>query len=184
MEQYNLKKNVEGYIDMTAYEAEKRLRGKRSKMVGEMLEKMIDASCRFYFEEERAVIEKTPEPVKVLSKVDKNGRFTACFRKKAQPDYKGSLYGGVSIVFEAKHTDDERITYNAVTEGQERMLEAYHRMGAWCFVLVSFGFCDFYRIPWTEWRDMQMLYGRKYMKRAELEKFKIKEKGNILYFLD
>lgn len=183
MEQYNPKKNAEGYPDPTAYEAERRLRGKRSKMVGTLFEQMIEVSCEYYKERGLAVIEKTPEPVKVLSGLDKKGQFKACFRKKAQPDYKGVLCGGQMIAFEAKHTDSDRIAYYATTEAQNEALEAYHNMGAECFVLVSFSFCDFYKIPWTEWSDMPMLYGRKYIKRSELEKFRIEEKGNILHFL-
>ncbi len=184
MEQYNPRKNKEGYTDLTAYEAEKHLQGKRSKMVGALFEQLIDASCRYYHEAGIAKIEKTPEPMKPLSKMDRHGQFKACFTKSAQPDYKGSLKGGRTVIFEAKHTDGETITYNRLTETQIEALEAYHKMGALCFILVSFSFCDFYRIPWEEWREMQLLYGRKHMKRHELERFKIREKGNILYFLD
>ncbi|MCI5680164.1 MAG: Holliday junction resolvase RecU [Bacteroidales bacterium] len=184
MEQYNPRKNNEGYTDLTAYEVEKKLQGKRSKMVGALFEQMISASCRYYREAGIAVIEKTPEPMKPLSKMDKRGQFKACFTKAAQPDYKGTLQGGRTLIFEAKHTDKETITYNRLTEAQMDAMEAYHEMGAECFILVSFSFCDFYRIPWTEWNDMQMLYGRKYMKRCELERYRIKEKGDVLYFLD
>ena len=184
MEQYNPRKNKEGYADPTAYEAEKKLQGKRSKMVGALFEKMIDASCRYYREAGLAVIEKTPEPMKPLSKMDKYGQFKACFTKAAQPDYKGTLRGGRTVIFEAKHTDSETITYNRLTEAQMDAMEAYHEMGAVCFVLVSFSFCDFYRIPWVEWNEMPMLYGRKHLKRSELKRFKIRERGNILYFLE
>lgn len=86
--------------------------------------------------------------------------------------------------FKGETVKVESITYNRLTEAQMDAMEAYHEMGVECFILVSFSFCDFYRIPWTEWNDMPMLYGRKYMKRCELEKYRIKEKGNILYFLD
>lgn len=184
MEQYNPRKNKEGYADPTAYEAEKKLQGKRSKMVGALFEQMIDASCRYYREAGLAMIEKTPEPMKPLSGMDKRGQFKACFTKAAQPDYKGSLRGGRTVIFEAKHTDKEIITYNRLTEAQMDAMEAYHEMGAECFILVSFSFCDFYRIPWIEWNDMSMLYGRKHLKRQELERFKIREQGNILYFLE
>lgn len=184
MEQYNPKKNKEGYTDLTAYEAEKKLRGKRSKAVGAIFEQLVDVSCKYYREAGIAVIEKTPEPMKPLSKKDKRGQFKACFIKAAQPDYKGALKGGRTVIFEAKHTDAESITYNRLSATQMDAMEAYSRMGAKCFILVSFSFCDFYRIPWAEWNDMQMLYGRKYIKRCELEKYRIKEKGNVLYFLD
>lgn len=184
MEHYNQRKNSEGYADPTAYEAERRLRGKRSKMVGQLFEQMVEVSCGYYAEQQRAKIEKTPEPMRVLSRMDRQGTFKACFTKVAQPDYKGVLDGGKAVIFEAKHTDGESITYHRLTDAQLAAMEAYYNMGAECFILVSFSFCDFYRIPWTEWKDMQMLYGRKYIKRCELEKFRIEEAGNILYFLD
>ena len=183
-EHYNQRKNSEGYADPTAYEAERHLIGKRSKRAGQLFENIVDASCRFYEELGIAKIEKTPEPMKVLSRMDKQGTFKACFTKAAQPDYKGTLKGGRAIIFEAKHTDQESITYTRLTEAQLKAMEEYHAMGAECFILASFSFCDFYRIPWEEWRDMPLLYGRKYIKRCELERFKIKENGNILYFLD
>ncbi len=184
MEQYNPRKNSEGYTDLTAFEAEKHLQGKRSKMVGQLFEQIVDASCRYYAAQGMAKIEKTPEPMKVLSRMDKQGTFKACFTKAAQPDYKGTLKGGRTVIFEAKHTDQESIAYTRLTEAQLKAMEEYHAMGAECFILVSFSFCDFYRIPWEEWRDMQMLYCRKSIKRCELEKFRIKENGNILYFLE
>lgn len=184
MENYNPRKNSEGYTDLTAFEAERHLRGKRAKMVGQLFEQIVEASCRYYADLGVAKIEKTPEPMKVLSKMDKQGTFRACFTKAAQPDYKGTLKGGRTVIFEAKHTDQESIAYTRLTEAQLQAMEEYHAMGAECFILVSFSFCDFYRIPWEEWRDMRELYLRKSIKRCELEKFRIKESGNILYFLE
>lgn len=163
---------------------ERRLQGQRSKMIGELFEKMIDASCRYYKEKGIAVIEKTPEPMKVLSGMDKRGQFKACFTKQAQPDYKGVVIGGRTVIFEAKHTDGDRITYSRLTETQVEVLQGYDAMGATCFVLVSFGLNDFYRIPWAVWNNMKKLYGRKYLIQSDLEKFRINAQGNILYFLD
>ena len=183
MEHYNQRRNSEGYADPTAYEAERHLIGKRSKAMGRLFEDIVDASCRWYERAGLAKIEKTPEPMKVLSRMDKQGIFKACFTKAAQPDYKGTLKGGRTVIFEAKHTDGESITYNRLTDAQLEAMEIYHSMGAECFILVSFSFCDFYRIPWEEWKDMQMLYGRKYIKRCELEKFRIAQEGNVLQFL-
>ncbi len=57
-------------------------------------------------------------------------------------------------------------------------------MGALCFLLLSFGFEDFYRVPWEHWRRMRELYGRKHLKREELEPFRVRERGNVLYFLE
>lgn len=163
---------------------ERRFAGKRAKLAGELFEKLIEASCRYYRDTGRAVIEKTPEPMKPLSGMDRQGRFQACFTKAAQPDYKGVLHGGRAVVFEAKHTDGDTIAYNRLTETQMDCMEAYHEMGALCFVLVSFGFQDFFRIPWPDWNDMPYIYGRKHLKRQELERFRVREKGNVLFFLE
>ena len=116
--------------------------------------------------------------------MDRQGRFQACFTKAAQPDYKGVLAGGRAVVFEAKHTDGETIAYGRLTETQMDCMEAYHEMGALCFVLVSFGFQDFFRIPWQDWNDMPYIYGRKHLKQTELEQFRVGEKGNVLFFLE
>ena len=67
MEQYNPRKNSEGYTDLTAFEAERHLQGKRSKAVGQLFEKIVDASCRYYAEQGLAKIEKTPEGKYCLS---------------------------------------------------------------------------------------------------------------------
>lgn len=46
-------------------------------------------------------------------------------------------------------------------------------MGASCFVLVSFKFEQFYRIPWSVWRDMKDIYGHKHLKRSEIQDYEI-----------
>ena len=55
----------------------------------------------------------------------------------ADPGYGGTLKGGRSIYFEAKHTDDERIEQRRLTQEQQDDLEAHHKLGAIAFVLVS-----------------------------------------------
>ena len=50
---------------------ERRFAGKRAKLTGELFEKLVEASCRYYREDGQAVIEKTPEPMKPLSGMDR-----------------------------------------------------------------------------------------------------------------
>lgn len=83
------------------------------------------------------------------------------------------LNGGRCIAFEAKHTDAEKIESSAVTERQADLLENYEKMGASCFVLVSFKFEQFFRIPWSVWRDMKEIYGNKHLKRSEISEYEI-----------
>lgn len=185
------RKNSEGYNDPTAYEAIQRckdpkcqLQGKRSKVVGEYFENLISAACDYYRDQSIAHIEKTPEPMKPLKPVPRQpGRFIACFEKAAQPDYKGTIRGGQSIVFEAKHTDHDRIERGRLTQEQLDGLEKHHRLGALAFVVVSFEFQDFFRIPWTDWRDMKKIYSRKYVKPEELENYRVKATSQMILLL-
>lgn len=185
------RKNAEGYQDLTAFEAinrckdpRRQLQGKRSRAAGDFFEDMISSACSFYYEKNLAHIEKTPEPMKVLKPMPRQpGRFISCFEKAAQPDYKGTLKGGQAIVFEAKHTDNDRIDRGRLTKEQIDALERHHKLGAIAFVLVSFGLQDFYRIPWTVWRDMKSLYGRKYLKAEELKNYRIPAPGGMIELL-
>ena len=113
----------------------------------------------------------------------RNGQFLACYTKQAQPDYGGTLKGGRSIYFEAKHTDDERIEQRRLTQEQQDDLEAHHELGAIAFVLVSVSLTDFYRVPWPVWRDMAEIYGRKYMTHAELSRYEVPATAGFIKFL-
>lgn len=155
------------------------LRGIKSRSAGQEFEKYISIACESYRQKGLAYIEKTPEAVKILSKVDAQGHFKACFEKQAQPDYKGTLKGGRSIVFEAKHTDKDRIEATRMTAEQSAALETHYNLGAMVFVLVSFSLERFYRIPYSEWRDMKKNCGRQYFLESELEGYKV----SLLKFL-
>jgi len=183
------RKNAEGYANPTAYEAvknvQRQIRGKRAKVAGEHFENMISGACSFYYDRNLANIEKTPEPMKVLKPMPKQpGKFIACFAKAAQPDYKGTIQGGRAIVFEAKHTDDDKIERKRLTDEQMDGLEKHHKLGALAFVLVSFGLQSFYRIPWPVWRDMKEIYGRQYLKPDEIACYKIPAPGGVIKLLD
>lgn len=150
-----------------------------------MYEELIERSCRLYEEEGLALIEKTPEPMRVVRSMKDNAHFTCVFEKKAQPDFKGTLRGGRAVVFEAKFTDSGQISQSAVTDEQARRLDAHMALGARCFILVSFSFESFCAIPWAVWRDMKQLYGRKYMKCTEAEIVgKVPFTGSRIRFLE
>ena len=130
-----------------------------------------------------AEIEKTPEPMKQLGPKDRQGKFTACYTKKAQPDYKGTLKGGRSVVFEAKHTSGDRLEQSVVTDDQRKRLDRHMALGAECFVMVSFGFREFFKVPWAIFRAMKEHYGRKYIKPEDVQEYKVKYIGGVLRFL-
>lgn len=160
------------------------IRGMQSKRAGEFFENIIAASLSWYEQRGTACIEKTPEPMKPLRPPNREGRFLACYTKAGQPDFKGTLEGGRSVVFEAKHTDADRIKYERLTDEQVEKLELHYKLGAVAFVLVSFGLQDFYRIPWAVWRDMKAIYGRKYIKQEEVEKYRVPYMCGVLKLLD
>lgn len=159
-------------------------RGWKSKKTGEAFEEIIAHACIMYRFKGVAEIEKTPEPMKQLGAKDRKGQFRACYQKRAQPDFKGTLHGGTSVVFEAKHTDSDRILQSVVTESQRVRLDLHWRLGAETFVLVSLGLQDFYNVPWTVWKNMQQITGHKHMKREDLEPYRINFHKGYLRFLE
>lgn len=141
MTKYDPRKNAEGYNDPTPYAAEKhmmaQIRGKQARVAGGYFENIISASCDYYLSRGLAKIDKTPEPMKPLGAKNRKGQFLACYTKQAQPDYGGTLKGGRSIYFEAKHTDDERIEQRRLTQEQQDDLEAHHKLGAVAFIVLK-----------------------------------------------
>ena len=103
--------------------------GKRNRVAGEHWEAMIEATCRHYRLKGVAEITKTPEPMKPLGRPNSKGQFLACYTKSAQPDYKGTLAGGRAIVFEAKHTDTDRMSRSVISEEQEKQLDRHMALG-------------------------------------------------------
>jgi len=118
--------------------------------------------------------------MKPLRKANQLGQFLACFTKAAQPDYKGTMMGGRSVVFEAKHSDKPRIEMNRVTDEQMAALDKHQQLGAICFVLVSIALEKFYVVPWEVWRRMPQLIGKKSMNENDLLPYIIPD---VMHFL-
>lgn len=159
-------------------------RGAQNRAAGMQFEEQIKAACAWYERAGAASIEKTPEPTKQLTKMDGYGRFSACYEKRAQPDFKGTLAGGRSVVFEAKYTSSGKMKDSAVTQEQERALNRHEKLGAVCFVLVAFGLADVYRVPWKVWRTMKEEYGRKYIMKTDVERYRVRWSRGIMRFLE
>ena len=157
--------------------------GRRSRAAGGAWEELLEASCRHYRLKGAAEITKTPEPMKPIGPKNAKGQFLACYTKQAQPDYKGTLAGGRAVVFEAKHTDSDRLQRSVVSEEQEKQLDRHMALGADCFVMVSFGFRQFFKIPWQVFRDMKDHYGRKYITPEDVQEYKVRYIGGTLHFL-
>ncbi len=157
--------------------------GKRSKLTGAMLEELINKACNYYSDIGTAEISKTPEPMRVIKNLG-YGKFMTIFEKKAQPDYKGTLKGGKSIVFEAKHTDSDRIKRSVISSEQELRLNKHMRLLANCYVLLSYSLNNFYMMPWAVFRDMKGIYGRQYVLEKDVTAYKVQINGGILRFLE
>lgn len=153
-------------------------KNRRNNAQGQHFESEILAGCRMYERRGIATIDKTPEPFRVTSKNHKTGEFTGRFSTHAQPDFQGTLYGGRSIMFEAKRTEKDRITRNVLTDTQMDVLEKHNRLGALCGVCISIQ-DDFFFIPWNVWRDMKEMYGRQYLKADDIEEYKVRFDGAV-----
>lgn len=161
-----------------SYEAE--LHGRRNKAAGQMFEKMIEQASEEYKRLGIASIEKTPEPTKFLRRLE-NGRFIGCYEKKAQPDFKGVLMDGTCIVFDAKHTDNDRIQQDAISEEQAGFLDTYEKMNAHCYVMVGMEFQYFFMVPWAVWKTMKEKFGHKYMSKVELWPYRVPSRLYVAY---
>lgn len=161
----------------------RQLQGRLAKKQGKAFEERLDKSFDYFREKGFADIEKTPEPMKPIKSLG-NGRFIACFEKKAQPDYEGTLKGGRTIMFEAKFTMAERMDQSRVLRNQEDYMNRKTRLGARCFVIAGFSTGYVYCIPWEVWFNMKAHFGRKYVTEDDLEKYRVQEAWNgTLYLL-
>lgn len=157
-------------------------RSRLNNAQGQSIEKEVERACLYYQSQGIAIVQKTPEPFSVKAKQPR-GRFIGQFGgAKAQPDFKGVLAGGRTVVFEVKSTQDDRIKQSVLTETQAALLDSYYQMGAIAFICVAVQ-QDFFTIPWDLWRDMKAYWGRKYVKSSELERYKVRYHSGIM-FLD
>lgn len=156
--------------------------GAVSKWQGQRFEQQIEAACDYYRRIGAADIQKTPEPMKPVKPLGQ-GKFVAVYTTKAQADFKGTLKGGRSILIEAKTTSTGKMEQSRVTPEQQEQLEREWRMGADTYVLCHFCGKGAYRIPWSAWRKMKELFGRKYITPGDVADFRIPVKNGILDFL-
>ena len=155
-----------------AKDPKRQIQGAVSRAQGRRFEERLDDSFAYYADRGFAIVEKTPEPMRPTKSLG-NGKFIAFFEKKAQPDYKGTIKGGRTVLFEAKFTSTDRMTQDRVGRDQSEYLSRYQRLGARCYVVVGFASGDVYRIPWDVWSNMKTFFGRKYVKETDLEKFRV-----------
>lgn len=159
------------------------LLGIRAKRMGEAFEKLIEKSFAYYEACGSACVEKTPEPMKPIKNLG-GGKFVAFFEKKAQPDYKGTIKGGRTVIFEAKFTSTDRINQNRVSPSQMSYMTKLERLGARCYVVVGFSTGSVYRFPWKDWCDMKKIFGRKFItERDDICRYKVRCQDGYLMLL-
>ena len=135
--------------------------GKASKVKGQQFEARLDASFAYYALKGYAIVEKTPEPMRPTKSLG-NGKFIAYYEKQAQPDYKGTIKGGRTVMFEAKFTAADRIEQSRVMPGQTDYMDRHQALG----------------VPWGDWKTMKERYGRKYATEADLEEYRVQISWN------
>lgn len=160
----------------------RRVRNYLSRERGKAFEERINASLEYYRSRGYASVEKTPEPMKPIKDLGE-GKFIACYEKKAQADYKGVMKGGREIVFEAKYTASDRLTQDRVTPEQTEFMNQHTALGARCYVIGGFASGNVYLIPWAVWSDMKNQFGRKYATEADLQPYKTKTGWNGVFML-
>ena len=115
-----------------AKDPKRQLLGKIARQKGQYFEQRLDSTFDYYRERGYAEIEKTPEPMKVI-KPEGNGRFLACYTKKAQVDYKGTIKGGRTVLFEAKFTATDRLAQAGFLHGQTPAARRSLLRSCWLF---------------------------------------------------
>lgn len=140
--------------------------GLQNRAAGRAFEEALDRTFDWYTEKGRASVKKTPEPMRVLRSLG-DGQFVVCFEKKAQPDYKGTLKGGRSVLLEAKYTSKDKLKQSAVSQEQSEYMQENYILGAACFVVIGFPSGRIYRLPWELWRDMKVWFGRLYVTESD-----------------
>lgn len=108
----------------------------KSQIIGKCFEERVKLVCELYRKRGFAVIDKTPEPIRQLGKMDSHGRFKACYEKKAQPDFKG-VHMGMAICFDTKATESERFQLSNVTPWQVKYLSDFYLVGGNAFILLK-----------------------------------------------
>lgn len=155
--------------------------GAKANAQGRFFEERLNAAFALAASRGLALIEKTPEPMRPVKALGE-GKFIAHYEHCAQPDYKGVLAGGRTVMFEAKYTTTGQIHQSRVSRAQAGQLDRYERMGAYCAVLVGFGSGRVYHLPWRVWSGMQRYFGHKYATEAQLESWlvPVDSKGTLL----
>ena len=160
-----------------------RARGYKAKKMGQNFENLVEKACGYYANRRIALIEKTPEPMRFIRRTP-SGQVIAAFEKKAQPDFKGTVKGGRSVVFEAKHTSSALIEFDRVEPHQIANLRLHEQLGADSFVLISIKLKSFYLVPTIDWLALPDKLGKKSTNEKDLAEYQVGIRQGVIDFLD
>ena len=158
----------------------RRYQNKINNAQGAYFEKCVKGAALYYRDQGQLVISKLSEPFKCLEKERNRNIAKVQFIAKADPDFMGTLFGGRSIVFETKLTSTDRLNYNVLTEAQATALDDHYKMGAASGIVCCIQSVNFF-VPWSFWRDMKSIFGRKYVKTEDLEEYRVKFTGLVMF---
>lgn len=165
--------------DLDQDKAWQRYRNRQSNGFGKNFEKFVEMGCKHYRDIAVADITKVDEPFRVI-RLKKNGRFEGQFTKKANPDFEGTLKGGISICFECKYTSKDRIQQSVITKKQAEVLNMKYRLGG----LVAVCCCinnRFFFVPWKFWKDFDKCYGKKSFTVDDLAKYEVSFRNGVMF---
>ena len=108
----------------------------KSQIIGKCFEERVKLVCELYRKRGFAVIDKTPEPIKQLGKMNSKGHFKACYEKKAQPDFKG-VHEGMAICCDTKATESDRFNLSNIAQWQAEYLSDFRKAGGDAFILLK-----------------------------------------------
>lgn len=164
----------------------RRRAGYKSKRNGQRFERLIELSCNMYKRESKAFIQKTPENTRFLRPL-KGGKFVAVHDKKSQPDFQGTLKGGQSVVFEAKHTNSTNIRFDRLQMHQKRELVKHQQLGAEAFLLISFEVNSpdkrVYKVPIKDWLLLENRLDKKSVNENDLKDYRVLVQNDMIRFL-
>ena len=149
-------------------------RNRVSSARGWAFENLLMKGCNSYIQKGMAIIHKVSEPYKVLKKTSGN-RFNGVFTGRAEPDFKGVLFGGRAIAFEAKSTQR-----NVLTDTQMAWLREQNKFGAVTFVAVNIQ-DKFYSVPFDVWDDMKLIYNKKFLMHDDITDYEVIYDGAVRF---
>ena len=120
--------------------------------LGKPFEELINYANAQYRARKIAVIKQNP--TKWIPLRGQNGKIvSAKVEEKAIVDFDG-CWKSYYIAFDAKHTQNDRISLKAVEPNQiEYLNDCAHHPNGICFILVSFSLQYFFTVPWDFWRE-------------------------------